>query len=254
MTGPLRFTAYYGMRRFLLLAPTFVIEPATPYRRLTPTLLLACKRPFEIVIDDDAPRTARAALVAPKVLRRRLIAVDSDLVIFDLPIHSTIPTAPIEVLDPDRFASLLPALADAFPGRLPCGEVDRMFEEVLTALAGRSPPPLDARIEQALHLIDELPFDEVTLPGLARRLALSPSRLRHLFKAVTGHTVSHYARWAAVWRAIALWSRGRLLTEIAHEVGFHDLAHLDHADPLRDLGDHGVHTLLFARSSLLATR
>ena len=69
----------------------------------------------------------------------------------------------------------------------------------------------------------------MTLTALARRLCLSPSRLRHLFKEVTGNTVSHYARWAAVWRVVSLWSQGRRLTEIAQEVRFHDLAHLDHA-------------------------
>jgi AraC-like DNA-binding protein len=41
--------------------------------------------------------------------------------------------------------------------------------------------------------------------------------------------VSHYARWTAVWKAALLWAHGTPFTELAHEVGFYDLAHLDHA-------------------------
>jgi len=231
MTTALRFTVYYGMRRFLLLAPTFILEPPSPYRRLSPTLLLACKEPFHLVVGDGLTMTARAALIAPKVPRHRVVAVDSDLAIFDLPIHATTMSTPVQSLDFESFTALLPALADAFPGKLSCEGVDQLFEAAVQAISGRCPSPetIDPRIEQALQLIDELPFDEVTLTGLARRLGLSPSRLRHLFKEDTGHTVSHYARWAAVWRVALLWQQGRRLTEIAHQVGFHDLAHLDHA-------------------------
>ncbi|WP_394832610.1 AraC family transcriptional regulator [Pendulispora rubella] len=230
MSTPLRCTVYYGLRRFLLLAPTFILAPATPYRRLTPTLLLSCKGPFQLEVNDDAPRFVRAALIAPKVLRRRVIALDSDMVIFDLPMHSVVTTEPVRVLEFERFAPLLPALSEAFPGKLPAAEADRLFDAAVRLVDETPPEPHhDPRIEQALRLIDELPFDEVTVTELARRLGLSPSRFRHLFKDVTGHTISHYARWAAVWRACSLWSQGRRLTEIAHEVGFHDLAHLDHA-------------------------
>jgi hypothetical protein len=45
----------------------------------------------------------------------------------------------------------------------------------------------------------------------------------------TGCPVSHYARWVAVWKVASLWTQGKPLTGIACEIGFHDLAHLDHA-------------------------
>ena len=231
MREPFRFTAYYGMKRFLLLAPTFVLEPPNPYRRLSPTLLLACNEPFWLECGDGVAISSRVALIAPKVPRRRLVAVNSDLAIFDLPIHSALATEPVQSLEFERFTHLLPALKKAFKGELPCEDLDRLFEAAMHAISDCNPPPptIDPRIEQALKMIDDSPFDEVSLPALSRRLGLSPSRLRHLFKEVTGNTVTHYARWTAVWRAISLWSQGRRLTEIAHEVGFHDLSHLDHA-------------------------
>ena len=231
MPGPLRFTVYFGMRRFLLLAPTFVLEPSMPYHRLSPTLLFARREPFWLEVGDGVTMTARAALIAPKVRRHRLVAVDSDLAIFDLPMQSVAMTEPVQPREVASFEPLLPALVEAFDGKLSCEGVDELFEGAMQIISGGIPgrQARDPRIEQALQLIDELPFDQVTLTGLARRLAISPSRLRHLFKESTNHTVSHYARWAAVWRGVALWKQGRRLTDIAHEVGFHDLAHLDHA-------------------------
>jgi methylphosphotriester-DNA--protein-cysteine methyltransferase len=58
---------------------------------------------------------------------------------------------------------------------------------------------------------------------------LSPDRLRHLFKEQVGCTISHYARTAAVWRALSQWAHGEPLTAVAHDVGFHDYAHSHHA-------------------------
>jgi AraC-like DNA-binding protein len=67
------------------------------------------------------------------------------------------------------------------------------------------------------------------LPALGKRLHLSTSRLRHLFQEELGCSVTHYARWAAVWKAARAWKHGTPFTDLAHAVGFYDLAHLDHA-------------------------
>ncbi|WP_394822243.1 helix-turn-helix domain-containing protein [Pendulispora albinea] len=239
MGAPLRFTVYYGERRFLLLASRLVMEPRTPYRRIAPTLLLACKEPFWLECGEDITLSTRAALIAPNTWRRRLVAVDSDLAVFELPLHSIRATKPAQSLDIESFLSLMPALERALGGSLPCAGLDALFEAAVRAIAGQVPalrggtsgalPAIDPRIERALKLLDELPFDEARLTGLANQLALSPSRFRHLFKEVTGDTVGHYARWAAVWRAVSLWSQGQALSDIVRQVGFPDLAHLDHA-------------------------
>jgi AraC-like DNA-binding protein len=237
---PLRFTVYYGARRFLLAAPHFVLDRAKdPYRRLSATVLIACRAPFQLEIGDDPPLTAQVALIAPKVPRRRLIAVDSDVVIFDIPIQSPeflalaplMRAAPVQVFDAARVDELRPALLRTLGGGASCAEVGALFTAVARSLSGIEPRPraLDPRIEKAMQLIATLPLAEVELAQLAGRLHLSPSRLRHLFKDELGSTVSHYARWLAVWRAVALWTQGKALTQIAHEVGFYDLAHLDHA-------------------------
>ncbi len=231
MTTRPRWTIYYGMRRFLLLAPSFVLEPTVPYRRLSSTLVLARRNPFLLECSPGETMTTRAALIAPKVQRRRIVAVDADLAIFGLPIGPALGTEPVRSLEPERFAHLGAMLDEASFGRLSCEGVDTLFREVTTAILGHDSVPgvTDPRVDAALRLIDEWPFEAVTLDALADRLAISPSRLRHLVKDATGHTVSHYARWTAVWRAISLWTEGRKLTDIAHEVGFHDLSHVDRA-------------------------
>src|SRR4030095_88780 len=84
---PALLTVYYGRRRMLTLAPSMVLDRATsPYRRLSATLFLACRAPFPLEVGDGITLPARAALLAPKVRRRRTVALDSGIVIFDIPI------------------------------------------------------------------------------------------------------------------------------------------------------------------------
>jgi AraC-like DNA-binding protein len=233
-------TAYYRNRRFLMLATSFVLDRgSSPYRRLSASLMLACGEPFRLEVGDALTLTTRAALVSPKVRRRRTVALDSRLAIFDIPMGSpeyaalepTLQEQQVLSLELERFVSLLPTLEKGFATTLSCAEVDGLFESAVYTVTGRRPPArqVDARVARAIDLIDEVPLDQVRLTWLAKRLSLSPSRLRHLFQTETGCSVTHYARWAAVWKAASLWTRGVPLTEIAHEVGFYDLAHLDHA-------------------------
>jgi AraC-like DNA-binding protein len=233
-------TAYYGNRRFLMLATSFVLDrSSSPYRRLSAALMMACGEPFRLEVGGGLTQTTRAALIAPKVRRHRTVALDSRLAIFDIPIGSpeyaalepTLVQQQVLALELERFASLLPTLEKGFGETLTRAEVDGLFESAVFAVTGQRPPAriLDPRIARAIDLIDELPLDQVGLATLAKQLALSASRLRHLFQTETGCSVTQYARWAAVWKAASLWTRGMPLTEIAHEVGFYDLAHLDHA-------------------------
>jgi len=233
-------TAYYGKRRFLMLATSYVLDrTSSPYRRLSASLLIACRESFRLEVGDGLTLTTRAALIAPKVRRRRTIALNSHLAVFDMPIggpeyaalEPTLEQQQVLALELERFASLLPTLEKGFAAMLTCAQVDGLFQSAVYAVTGQRPlvRKVDPRIARAIDLIDEVPFDQIGLTGLAKQLALSVSRLRHLFQAETGCSVTQYARWAAVWKAASLWTRGMPLTEIAHEVGFYDLAHLDHA-------------------------
>ncbi len=80
-----------------------------------------------------------------------------------------------------------------------------------------------------MTLVESLPLDRLTLPLLAKEAGVSPSRLRALFQQAFGCAPAQYMRWVNAWKAIRAWRRGVRLTDVAHDAGFHDLAHIDHA-------------------------
>lgn len=239
--SPVGMTVYYWAQGFVLLARTFVLDRAqSPYHRLSVTLLIAFGRPFVIEIGDGSQLRTHAALVAPKVLRRRITAVNSDIAILDLAIDSPEFAAlapvfrgrPMVGLEIERFAHLRPLLGQAAAGTLSCQSMKDVVRDAVKVVCGElpKPPASNPHIGQVRRLLRELPLREVRLETLARRVHLSPSRLRHLFKETTGSSLTQYARWASVWHAATLWvGGGKSWTEVAQEAGFYDLAHLDRA-------------------------
>ncbi|MFX9866858.1 hypothetical protein ABTP55_19885, partial [Acinetobacter baumannii] len=55
-----------------------------PYHRLSATLMLAQRAPVCLETGDGKALSAQALLIAPKVTRRRLSAIASDLMICDM--------------------------------------------------------------------------------------------------------------------------------------------------------------------------
>ncbi|MGY2011386.1 helix-turn-helix domain-containing protein [Nocardia gipuzkoensis] len=78
----------------------------------------------------------------------------------------------------------------------------------------------------AMESADAGPFGPPALGELARRVAMSPSRLSHLFAAEVGLPYAAWRRWTRLRRAIDQVRAGRSLTEAAHAAGFSDSAHL----------------------------
>lgn len=235
-----RLTIYYARRCFLLLGKSFTLDRHhSPYRRLAATLLISRQQPFDLETDAGCLRGIEAALIAPKVLRQRITAIDSDLAILDIPMDcpayrgmaGRLGSQPQLGYPRAQFQTLFPLLQKAADGLLGGSDFHRLQADAAQIIAGGAAQmdTLDRRVAKAMQMIDALPLDQVRLELLAQQLGLSKSRLRHLFIAETGSTVSHYARWVAVWRAVHLRSPSRTWTDIAHESGFHDLAHLDHA-------------------------
>ena len=235
-----RLTIYYAQRCFLLLGSSFTLDRHhSPYRRLAATLLISRQQPFDLETDAGSLLGIEAALIAPKVLRQRIAAVGSDIAILDIPMAcpayrrmaGQLSSQPQRGYPRAQFQNLFPLLQKAADGLLSGGDFHALQADAAQIIAdgAAQTDALDSRVAQAMRMIDALPLDQVRLALLAQQLELSSSRLRHLFIAETGSTVSHYARWVAVWRAVHLWAPHRTWTDIAHESGFHDLAHLDHA-------------------------
>ncbi len=229
-------TIYTWPSGLLMLAPTLIVErPSSP---LGATLRIACAAPYTIETDEGELRT-RASLLGPKSGRRRVVAIDSDIAVFYLPVEAPEHTGLTQVLgdanlielDFSRFEPLLPELRAALAGALDAGRVQQLVDRVVHAVTGREPVPrqLDARIVKVIERLQDLPLCDFSLEQLGAQVHLSPSRLRELFRVQTGYSISQYARWQAVWHAVRLWQEGRLLTDIAQEAGFHDMAHMNRA-------------------------
>ncbi|MFA5939638.1 MAG: AraC family transcriptional regulator [Sinimarinibacterium sp.] len=233
-------TIYYWRQGFVLLAPSFVLDRSkNPYRRLSATLMYASKAPFMLETGEADSLVARAALIAPKVPRRRIVAINSDLLICDLAVVTPefnalaplLGAAPVRELDASAFVPLQAELDRMHRGELPAGELQSVIGRMVFAVTGQHPAslPLHPKIAHALQLIDDFPMRTVTLPWLAERVHLSPSRLRHVFTEQVGSSLTHYLRWTAIWKGVWLWARGTPLIEVAEQVGFHDLAHVNRA-------------------------
>lgn len=233
-------TCYYWQRGFVLSAPSFMLDrQQKPYRRLAATLMHASRGPILLETGEGEITEARTVLIAPKTLRRRILALNSDITIVDLSVATPAFAAlspllsgeSVRVLDGTPLTPLLERLAGLRRGELPAEQLPALIEEMVLRLSGRSVLPAAAhpRIAQVLAEIERLPLHAVSLSVLAEQVHMSPSRLRHLFSEQMGCSLTHYLRWAAVWKGVWLWSRGRPLAEIVEEVGFHDLAHLNRA-------------------------
>lgn len=238
-TAPPPFTVYYGLRRFLLVAQSFSLDRRKhPYHRLSATLILARKTPVQLRVGGDQTVTGRALLIAPGVERQHISGANSEVAIFDVSIgtpefsalHATLIPDNVRILDARRFESLEPLMVTAFQHHLSEPEAASLFASAI-ALAGSKEGhhDLDPRVRRAIDIIDQLPFDELSPESLAAQVGLSASRLRHLFREQLGCALTQYQRWSATWKAAVLMTESDNLTRLAHQMGFYDLAHFDHA-------------------------
>lgn len=89
--------------------------------------------------------------------------------------------------------------------------------------------PVDPRIARALEMLGADPGEPISLGDISRRLGMSESNFRHLFKSATGVTFRRYRLWVRIKLAAELIHAGASLTEAAHEAGFSSSAHLSFA-------------------------
>jgi len=236
--SPMR--AWVWDRCLLLQAGTLVVDRRRrPYRRLSATVIVAGRRSFLLEVQGETAREYRGVLVAPNVERNYIEAVDADLTILD----AGITTAAFQQLEPSLARGGLRSLTDeeldrirqdvvaAFGVALGCDEAIQLFADVVRTIAPPRAPaaPRDPRVARVMALVEERPFDALSVSALAHDVGISESRLRDLVRKELGCRLSQYMRWVAAWKAVGLWQEGTRFTDVAHAVGFHDLAHADHA-------------------------
>ncbi len=104
---------------------------------------------------------------------------------------------------------------------------DRAISDIVEHLAGPSERPElpDPRIAKVLQRIHQAQGQQLTLRKLASCVALSESRLSHLFKQEMGIQIQRYLLWYKVAETAFNIGRGMSLTDAAGEAGFADSAH-----------------------------
>ena len=232
--APYGATIYHWHGGLLLLTNSLYLDrPTAP---IAATLRIALGEPYTIEVEGRV-LTTRASLVGPKRCRNRITAVNSDMALFYLPIErpeyaglrTLLGQEAVVELSLDIFEPVLPRLRQIFKGELSGPEVKALTDETLLLAAGSlaAPVEIDWRIRKVCDLLARTPLNQFDLDRLAEQVHLSASRLRSLFRQQIGHPIGEYARWSAVWQAVAKWKEGKTFTDVALEAGFFDLAHAD---------------------------
>jgi len=100
------------------------------------------------------------------------------------------------------------------------------IREVLLLSCESLHSPLDPRVQTALHWLTRNMAEDITVEELARSVALSPSRLSHLFKQETGLSILEYRNRMRIQQAALLIRHMKKTAgEAALEVGFSNYNH-----------------------------
>ena len=212
---PQGMTFYFWECTLLLLARSLLLD--RPTGPLAATLRIACDQPYTIEVGDKKLVT-RASLAGPKAERRKIIAMNSNMALFYLPLEVPEYAGLAELLESESLVEIpfhqvepfVPTLQRAMREIMPAAQIKALVADVVTAIGGpgKGVDQVDPRVEMARQVLADMRLNEVSLESVSSRVNLSPSRLRDLFKRQTGFTIGEYARWRAVWRACALWQRG----------------------------------------------
>ncbi|TGL03162.1 AraC family transcriptional regulator [Leptospira bouyouniensis] len=85
---------------------------------------------------------------------------------------------------------------------------------------------IDERIKKILNIIENVEEKKISVKKLAAQVALSESRIQHLFKIQIGMSIKKYLLWKRLVDGIHMITSGKDFTEAAYEAGFADSAHM----------------------------
>jgi AraC family transcriptional regulator len=135
---------------------------------------------------------------------------------------------PIVRIDRAKLDEVVPLLLDCWRrGSDPQGAAALADAIVETVVPFHEPRPrIDPRIARARALLASAPDRRASVGRVAAAVALSPSRLEHLFRAQIGLPMRRYLLWLRLRDAIVTLAHGASITEAAYAAGFADGPHL----------------------------
>ncbi|WP_170135373.1 AraC family transcriptional regulator [Nannocystis exedens] len=196
-------------------------------------LLLTGESEFESTVLEASPeRPYLSVCVAmpPDVVARTLIALaDSDAGPVDEPVPAFVSRLDPAILgalcrlldtvgDPAERAVLAPLIVEEIVFRLLRSEA----AAVLRRAVRRGD---EARIQEAMAFIRTHAAARLTVEGLARRVAMSPSHFAHRFRAVARVSPMRYVKHVRLHEARTLLLRGARASEVAGQVGYASASH-----------------------------
>ena len=105
-------------------------------------------------------------------------------------------------------------------------ELARLGQGVIQRLAGEAnAAEPDPRVRAILAWVQSRLDTPVSLANAADLVALSKTRLRHLFVEETGLPFRTHLLWLRLMKGLEVYARGASLTDAAHDAGFADSAH-----------------------------
>lgn len=192
----------------------------------TPVLLTA----------SDGGVTNAPAMVSRPSIERTLMADDAKLIALLVnPLHPlfaqfrAIGHGGTQALPLDAFSDVLPDMEAAYRGELDIAQAAALFEQIIQIAARHLPelkPRRGLRGQTELKVWLRDPTD--SLDELAGKVGVSPDRMSRIFLEAVGLPMRSYQLWRKTHRVAILFSQGLSLTEIAHEAGFTDSAHMCH--------------------------
>lgn len=178
----------------------------------------------------------RAALVSPQVGRAFSLAAEGVASINIEPSHPAwrglagVTTSAV-CLSQAAYAASLDALIRCAEGLADFDEAVAVFDDVLhitSDMLDVAATPVRGRTDMLLDMIMETPPAECAFDDLRRVAAVSAGRLSHLFRDEVGLSIRSFMAWRRTKAALQLLGRRPSATEVAHELGFSDSAHLTH--------------------------
>lgn len=122
--------------------------------------------------------------------------------------------------------AVIRAIFADFDERLAANDVEEICQQMVNAIDTGESLPIDSRVAQSIEWIRSSRDEGVSVQEIAAGVELSESRFSHLFTENVRIPVRRYLLWLRLRDAMHLLAKGGSLTDIAHEAGFSDSAHL----------------------------
>lgn len=134
----------------------------------------------------------------------------------------------ISPIERSKLTAIVPRLLEGWHGRCAAQRAVTLTGEVVQILAtgACAGPMIEPRVARVLEMHASAPERRVPLATAAAAVALSPSRLAHLFTPAVGIPPRRHLLWLRLRDAVRELAAGVSITTAAHGAGFADAAHL----------------------------